>query len=615
MSSRLGEATIWPEDDVTVDTIGTWEITCTVGETGIPQFGGFRVYVPPGWSVPQLDHPNGQGYVRYVVESAGEVELEPYLYSGRWIGLEVKRGKLTRGDRVKLIYGDKSRGGLGALAPRVPVPCNEFTVSLDVEGYYNYVKLPKSPSLKVIPGPARAVCVVVPSLVKAGQEFDVHLNVVDDRQNPTMSSGPCLVQLEAVPEGACALTHRVSCSRGLASTKVALSKEGTFFIEAKVNGTSLAGTSNPVRVLADTPGLKLYWGDIHGHSSCSDGRFSPEEYYRYARDVSRLDFCSLTDHDTTGSNSNVEEHSKRMCMDTWDHIKKVTNDFNEPNRFTTLVGYEYTQTEIEVGGHRNVYFASDDPPVFCCWDEKANTPTKLFEALRESNERAIVIPHHPLRFMSREHDPLVQRLFEIYSMWGSSETAQDDCAFSHPVKYHHGGFSFQDCLAYGYRVGVVASGDNHDSLPGLRQATDIWRKGKMAQRSGLVAVYAAENTREAIFNALWDRRCYATTGQRIILDFKVNGAVMGQEIPVDDLCAERRISVSAIGEDVVSKIEVFKNGKVLCSSRGEGTAASLDYVDGTPISSVDYYYAKVTQADGARAWSSPVWVVLSDGKE
>ena len=47
--------------------------------------------------------------------------------------------------------------------------------------------------------------------------------------------------------------------------------------------------------------------------------------------------------------------------------------------------------------------------------------------------------------------------------------------------------------------------------------------------SGLAAVWAAENTREALFDAMRDRQCYATTGERILIEFSINGESMGSE--------------------------------------------------------------------------------------
>ena len=38
---------------------------------------------------------------------------------------------------------------------------------------------------------------------------------------------------------------------------------------------SLAGQSNPIRIVPETGGKKIYWGDLHVHSYESDGIGSP----------------------------------------------------------------------------------------------------------------------------------------------------------------------------------------------------------------------------------------------------------------------------------------------------------------------------------------------------
>jgi hypothetical protein len=144
------------------------------------------------------------------------------------------------------------------------------------------------------------------------------------------------------------------------------------------------------------PEMRLYWGDIHGHSTASDGAFSPDEYYTFARDVSGLDFCALTDHDDVGHNSNVPDHSKFMTEDVWRALQDVTNRYNAPGRFVTLVGFEYSQIELGVEGHRNVYYRGASGPLLHDRDPRYNTPTKLLRAL--AGRDAIVVPHHPIIF-------------------------------------------------------------------------------------------------------------------------------------------------------------------------------------------------------------------------
>jgi hypothetical protein len=73
-------------------------------------------------------------------------------------------------------------------------------------------------------------------------------------------------------------------------------------------------------------------------------------------------------------------------------------------------------------------------------------------------------------------------------------------------------------------------------------------------------VYATGLTREAIWDAIRARRCYAVTGDRIGLRFAVNDANMGEETSG---AGAREIRVSASGADALDRIEVVKNNRPL----------------------------------------------------
>jgi hypothetical protein len=74
-----------------------------------------------------------------------------------------------------------------------------------------------------------------------------------------------------------------------------------------------------------------------------------------------------------------------------------------------------------------------------------------------------------------------------------------------------------EVLVNGEPFSSIAS-DDHLSHPGY--STPL--PGGLAQPGGLAAVLAPEKTRDAIFSAMKDLAAYATTGQRMILDFRVN---------------------------------------------------------------------------------------------
>ena len=92
------------------------------------------------------------------------------------------------------------------------------------------------------------------------------------------------------------------------------------------------------------------------------------------------------------------------------------------------------------------------------------------------------------------------------------------------------GASVQDALALGHRLGFVGGTDNHYAQPGSTRCPKGGVDFRDRVTGGLTAVFAPALTSEAILAALRARRCYATTGARMILDFRVEGRPMGEEL-------------------------------------------------------------------------------------
>ena len=81
----------------------------------------------------------------------------------------------------------------------------------------------------------------------------------------------------------------------------------------------------------------------------------------------------------------------------------------------------------------------------------------------------------------------------------------------------------------GYRLGFVAGSDTHAGNPGY--AHWVFSEHVNSYRGGLTCAITDELSLPSIFSALQKRKVYATTGERIILDFTLNNAQMGEEIP------------------------------------------------------------------------------------
>lgn len=145
---------------------------------------------------------------------------------------------------------------------------------------------------------------------------------------------------------------------------------------------------------------------------------------------------------------------------------------------------------------------------------------------------------------------------------------------------------------------MVASSDNHTGTPGN-------------EGEELAAVWAHDLIRKSLFEAFSRRRCYGTTGACIILDFRLNGHIMGEVLNLKDN-RNRRISVLVAGTAPIEKVEVLRNNHTVYLHSGSGTLEKFEWKDesgGKPLPFWgEFYYIRVTQIDGEMAWSSPIWL-------
>ena len=64
-------------------------------------------------------------------------------------------------------------------------------------------------------------------------------------------------------------------------------------------------------------------------------------------------------------------------------------------------------------------------------------------------------------------------------------------------------------------------------------------------------------TREALFEALWARRCFATNGARVMLDVQVNGMPMGSEVEV---AGQVHLMCRVQASRMVQQVALFRDG-------------------------------------------------------
>ncbi len=476
---------------------------------------------------------------------------------------------------------------------------------------------------------------IAPSVVAPGERFELHAQCWDYCERIARAYEGRIRFNTTDPGAALPGAYRfqggVGGDAGRRTFTATLNGTGVHYISVRDDRGNVAW-SNPIWVRADPP-FRIYWGDIHSHSSLSDGSGDPNELYRYAREIAKLDFASVIDHD----HFLVAFDTVATAPALWAYVKAVTNKWNDPGAFATLVGYEYrgefgTKNSV---GDINVYSRGEDLSFFSgTWDDYS-TPDRFIGALRdwsvESDTPVIGIPHHPaqsvqgLSFDWSYYPEIADMvpLVEVYSVHGSSEMRRAD-GNPLPLEDNGGycgrterGYHVQDALAMGCQVGFIASSDSHDGHPGHSLShTDAnhqfqypfsWASAFMGgafrqhhiQPGGLAAVYAEECTREAVFDALAARQCYGISNVgRMLLDLRINGQRVGENdstVRLDSMQTTRRIDILAAatggdGSTSIASIELVKNNEVFRSVSFDTPTrwVNLTFEDATPLSGMVY---------------------------
>ena len=130
----------------------------------------------------------------------------------------------------------------------------------------------------------------------------------------------------------------------------------------------------------------------------------------------------------------------------------------------------------------------------------------------------------------------------------------------------------------------------------------------------MTGVWATEPTREAIFDAIWNRRTIATSA-KILLHTEVCGIPMGGE---GEVSGDPQLRVIAESAQRLREIQVFRNGASVHRESVDGSSLDWTWTDRGNPRTHNYYYVRLSaepalpQGTPAVAYASPVWVTTKD---
>ena len=599
----IGSAMLEGPDKVEVLSHQTFTLVYTAGNAGLRPGGGIRVGLRhlSQWSLPQTKDPEAESYlsVKTRRDQPCEVVIDfrsryfhQYFAWHNMVEVVLPERGLAPGETLKITFGDTSGGSPGIRVQPFDESCFVFKTYVDAQGSGDYLPLTESPAIEVVAAEPFGLQMVMPSDAVAGRPTWCIVRAEDRYGNPAARYRGTvkLTSSDAAAALPGAYTF-VESDRGVHRFEGVAFGTPTICTLSASDGT-FRQTANPVRVAAERPEKLLLWGDLHGHTLFSDGRGTIEEFYDFAERVAGLDFCAVSDH------------AFEIVDEMWEHSKLITNRVNRPGRFVTFQAYEWSGTS-KMGGDHNCYFLDDDPPLFRSTnyytpsnlqmyhgpDPMLEKVTDVFAKLREHlrNKDVFCIPHYGGRSGNPAmHDPKVQRMIEIFSEHRRSE----DWA----TKY----------LTRGHRLGIMASTDGHYGNPGhgyLKPSYD-WDTQEIGMAA--LAVHTPRHTRESIFHSLYDRSVYATSGDRIILEFHADGHPMGAEYKTGK---SPTLNIQAVGTSPITRVEIKKNSRIVHETEPGKTAVKLQWQDPEfKPGQTCYYYVRIVQENNEEAISSPIWV-------
>ena len=287
-------------------TVGTWQcvvLQLTLGSDGLRQGTALLVQSATRGlqSWPRLQHlmPAEAGYTTAETASGRRVSC---TVTGQHVRVAAEE-PLPTGDTLCLTYGDRRAGGPGIRMTLAALRQWYRILHMPQDGTSAREVIAEPPYVDLLPAAPVGLDVLAPSNARRGEEFTLIVKAVDEHGNTAAPlAEPATVSpvigAEIPPE--IVLSERDRAAR---RTTVLLTEElsptGRFRLVVRHPDSGTVGYSNPVELLPENDASdRIFWGDLHAHTSHGHAYGEIEDLYHYARDEARLDFVAHVEHYT-----------------------------------------------------------------------------------------------------------------------------------------------------------------------------------------------------------------------------------------------------------------------------------------------------------------------------
>lgn len=311
-------------------------------------------------------------------------------------------------------------------------------------------------------------------------------------------------------------------------------------------------------------GFQVYYGNLHSHTSFSDGMGTPYDAYTFARDSAHIDFLAVTDHVEWLSWVNFN-----TGLQTADALTAY-------GTFVALYGYEWTSNNY---GHCSILYT--DEMISASSSSVYPGGWNLLTDFVCSHPPAIGQFNHPGRYS----------WFNNWDDFTYVNGATDTCfAMLEFQDIQQATDYYEKALSKGWHVTPVWNQDNHQADWGLKN-------------NGRAGIWATELSKDGIRIAIMNRRTFATMDKNASVWMECGTHPMGSVLPVTLPVQIRAVINDADGE-LWSKTE-------LVTSRGIYDSISSPCLNPDTFfvinDTIEWAFIRAIQPDRDMIWSAPLF--------
>ncbi len=337
--------------------------------------------------------------------------------------------------------------------------------------------------------------------------------------------------------------------------------------------------------------LKLFTGELHSHTSISDGVLFPEDAVNHVAENTNLDFYSTSEHDVTFDITTGNDYLESYTDSYSDEYKFSRSELDRLNSdsLVTIPGVEVTW--YDNAGHINLFNTEWFPRTygkgatgqFGMGELMYDLPT--FYGRLAEEEGAIAQFNHP--------DPNSKGNFNGF---GHLNKDIDDNVTLFEYKVSRYFDTFVQALDNGWHLSPSYGGDEHSAN---------WGSGNPA----LTGVWTDELTRESIYDAMANRRTYVTFDENFELGYSANGNIMGSILSGDT----KELNLNVLlkdpdTEDLIDNVTIYTNNGEIVKEYKDINNNEFVLDESIPSSDGEYFFVRTFQKDGDEILSAPFWV-------